>query len=190
METQPTQSTPARRYPVLRRLLTLIGICLLAHYAFAAGRAITDPAGPMSFDAVKPFKLDFGRGSGMDGLETIAIAENGKVTICRRTRDATWESASLRLSAQQLKQIAQATTRHRLPQLAKKYLGTLHDGTQWVLWIRQGTRGKATYFDNNFPSSIRDFANELDAILEEAGIDKLRWEPSSKQDRELWSAMK
>ena len=189
METQSTHSMPARRYPVPWRLLTLIGLCLLAYYVFVAGHSVSDPAGPLPFDVSQPFKLDFGRGSGMVGLSTIAIAENGETSICR-WRKGTWESASLRLSAQQLNQVAQAVTRHRLPHLAKQYLGTVWDGTQWVLWIRQGTRGKATYFDNNFPASIRDFATELDAILRAAGIDKAQWEPSSKQDKELWGAMK
>ncbi len=189
MVTQPTHSTTSRRYPALWRLVTLIGVCLLAYYAFVAGHSVSDPAGPLPFDASRPFKLDFGRGSGMVGLSTIAIAENGETSICR-WRKGTWERASLRLSAQQLNEVAQAVTRHRLPRLAKEYLGTVLDGTQWVLWIRQGTLGKATYFDNNFPGSIRYFANELDAILKEAGIDKLQWEPSSRRDRELWGAMR
>ena len=188
--TFPMNATPSKQFQVPWRLFTLIGFSLLAYFAFTAGRGGSDPAGPLPFDASQPFQLDFGRGSGSAGLETIAIAENGKATICRRTRLGTWESASLQVSAQQSTQIAQAITRHQLLHLAKEYLGTVDDGTQWILWIRQGTRGKAAYFDNNFPGSIRDFANELDSILPAAGIDKLRWDPSSKQDWELWSAIK
>ena len=64
-----------------------------------------------------------------------------------------------------------------------------------VLWMRQGERQKATYFDNNFPASIRNFANDLDAILRSAGYENLRWQPgksanSREHEKALWNSIK
>ncbi len=103
----------------------------------------------------------------------------------------------MRLSQEQLRAIAQAVTHHGLPRLQKAYHPIFHvyDGTQWVLWLRQGERQKASYFDNSFPASIRHFANELDGILRLAGYDRLRWQPSQpansrEHEKALWNSIK
>ena len=170
----------------------LVSLGLLVHCVFAGGRTVSDPAGPLPFDATQPFKLDFGRGSGGHGLDTVAIAQDGQTSLYRLRRDFSWEHSSLRLSPEHIRAVAQAVARHGLPRLAKEYHTNVMDGTQWVLWIRQGQRQKATYFDNNFPASIRDFASELDGILRAAGYDALRWQHANSRDheKELWNSFK
>jgi hypothetical protein len=177
----------------------IIGLLLVlggaAYWAFA-GRTVSDPAGTMPFDAAKPFKLDFGRGSEWHGLDTIAMEEDGQVSLYRQTHLLKWEHASLHLSPKQVEAVALAVKHNGLPHLAKKYLQSnlyyVYDGTQWVVWIRQGQRQKATYFDNHFPASIRDFAKELDGILMSAGYYALQWQAtdSADHDKALWKSYK
>ena len=128
----------------------------------------------------------------MNGLETISIAEDGQTTLHRSVRSGGWEYASLRLTAKQLEAIAEAVTRRGLFRLANAYHAPIHDGTQWVLWIRQGEREKAVYFDNSFPRAIRAFADDLDRILSPAGYDQLRWKRTNARthDDELWKAIR
>jgi hypothetical protein len=69
------------------------------------------------------------------------------------------------------------------------------DGTQWVLWIKQGEREKSVYFNNSFPRAITAFAGQLDAILARAGLDKVAWQPvpereSRQHEKELWDSIK
>ena len=53
-----------------------------------------------------------------------------------------------------------------------------------------GTVNVTTGNNLTLSTALTANANELDAILKEAGIDKLQWEPSSRRDRELWGAMR
>jgi hypothetical protein len=170
----------------------VVSLGLLMHCAFAGERTVSDPAGSLPFDATQPFKLDFGRGSGWHGLDTVAIAQDGQTSLHRSRRNGSWERSSLRLSAEQIRAVARAVARHGLPRLAKEYHTDIADGTQWVLWIRQGQRQKATYFNNNFPDSIRHFARQLDGVLRSAGYDALRWQPVKSRDheKELWNSIK
>ena len=67
------------------------------------------------------------------------------------------------------------------------------DGTQWVLWIRQGDRERASYFNNHFPGPIVRFARELDEIIAQSVGPKLRWERvlpwnSREHEKELWKS--
>ena len=123
---------------------------------------------------------------------TVAIAEDGEVLLHRSHRDGSWERSSLHLSPAHIRAVAQAVARHGLPHLAKEYHTNVADGTQWVLWIRQGQRQKATYFDNSFPASIRDFASELDGILRSAGYDTVSWQSVKSRDheKELWNSIR
>lgn len=170
----------------------ILSLGLLVYCVFVCDRTVADPAGPFSFDPSQPFKLDFGRGSGMDGLETVAIEEDGQTSLYRSRIHGKWEHAILPLSSEQVRAVAQAMTRHGLPRLQKAYLNkNIADGTQWVLWIRQGQREKATYFDNSFPSSIRAFASDLDRLLKSAGYDALIWYPSNgRGDKPLWNSIR
>jgi hypothetical protein len=169
----------------------LVSLGLLVNCVSASRRTVSDPAGSLPFDIAQPFKIDFGRGSGMHGLDTIAIAQDGQTSLCRSLPDGSWEHSSLRLSPERIRAVARAVARHNLPRLARAYHANVADGTQWVLWIRQGQRQKATYFDNNFPTSIRGFSSELDRILQSAGYNTLHWQPSkTRADKELWNSIK
>jgi hypothetical protein len=173
-------------------LLVLLALSVFACWLFARGGIVSDPAGSFPFDAAQPFKLDFGRGSGMHGLDTVSIAEDGRASCYRSLHDGRWEKASMRLSQEYVTAIAQAVTHCGLPRLEKAYYpipGRI-DGTQWVFWLRQGERQKATYFDNSFPASIRNFADELDRTLHFAGYDALDWHPASRNDAALWKSIK
>ncbi len=95
-----------------------------------------------------------------------------------------------------LAEVLKAVESNQLTRLQKAYHDdNVKDGTQWVVWIRQGEREKSAYFDNLFPPAIKKFADELDAILAQAGLENVTWQPvpeaeSRKHERELWDSIK
>jgi hypothetical protein len=187
---EPPMPKPRVCWPAV--LGSLLAIGLIVYVSFVYGSTVCDPSGGMDFDPGEPFRLDFGRGSGMHGLDTISIAQDGQTIIHRSVRSGGWEHASLRLTREQRQAIAEAVIRRGLFRLANAYHAPIHDGTQWVLWIRQGEREKAVYFDNSFPRAIRAFADDLDRILSPAGYDQLRWKRTNARthDDELWKAIR
>ena len=170
--------------------------------AGCSGRVETDDRPTLTIDRIQPFQLEFGRGSGRAGLDTVKIDQTGRVVLHRmksdRQQDVTvlsWETATLLLSPEGLAEVLKTLESNDLMRLHKAYHTDVRDGTQWVLWVRQGEREKSVYFDNSFPRAITAFADQLDAILARAGSDKLAWQPVSEQesrqhDRELWDSIK
>ena len=64
-----------------------------------------------------------------------------------------------------------------------------------MFWVNQGERVKSVYFNNSFPSAIKKFAEQLDAILARAGQDKIAWQAvpvseTRQHERELWDSIK
>jgi hypothetical protein len=106
-----------------------------------------------------------------------------------------WETATLQLSTEAVAEVLKAVESNDLMGLHRAYHEDINDGTQWVLWVKQGKREKSVYFDNRFPPAINQFAEQLDAILARAGFDKVVWQPvpekeSRQHERELWDSIK
>ncbi|MGA2068006.1 MAG: hypothetical protein ABSG86_23755 [Thermoguttaceae bacterium] len=160
----------------------------------------TDP--PFVIDAAKPWKIELGRGSGRDGLDTAALTHDGTVLLYRLTRKptsgargASWETAEMALPHEAVSSILAAAAENRLLKLERAYHADVRDGTQWVLRISQGTNEKSVYFDNHFPGAIVRFADLLDAVLARNGVGTVRWEPvpagqGRKHEKGLWDSIK
>lgn len=167
-----------------------------------SGRVEQDPRPTFHIDATQPFRLEFGRGSGWQGLETVKIDQSGCVVLHRMKRERredatleTWETATLSLPPDGLADVLKAIDENGLMGLHKSYSTDVQDGTQWVLWIKQGEREKSVYFNNSFPNVITRFAEQLDGTLAAAELDKVTWQPvppseSRQHERELWNSIK
>lgn len=166
------------------------------------GHVVKDDRVPFGIDRSQPFWVEFGRGSGWHGLNTVKIDQTGRVVVHQmrseqqenviRTR---WEVATLQVPAETVAEVVGAVESHHLMALHKAYHEDIADGTQWVLWIKQGEREKSVYFNNNFPREITAFASQLDAILTHAGLSAAVWQPVPDQDarqheRELWDSIR
>lgn len=185
-----------------RRRWLLIAFALTAVGGGVYFLAVRHDSPAFTIDHTQPFWLEFGRGSGWHGLNTVKVDQTGRVVLHRmksdRQQDVTvlsWEVATLQLSPEELAEVLKAVESNGLMGLRKEYQKDIHDGTQWVLWIKQGEREKSVYFNNNFPGSITAFAEQLDAILARAGLDKVTWQPvperaSRQHERELWDSIK
>jgi hypothetical protein len=156
-----------------------------------SGRVERDDRPAFTIDRTQPFWLEFGRGSGWHGLDTIKLDQTGRVVLHRITSRMSWEVATLQLSPEALAEALNAVESNGLMRLHKAYYADIHDGTQWVLWIKQGEREKSVYFNNSFPAAITRFAEQLDAILARGGLDKAGWQPvpdreARQHEKELW----
>src|SRR5262249_50895911 len=145
-----------------------------------SGRIEKDDRQAFAIDHTQPFWLEFGRGSGWHGLDTIKIDQTGRVILHRMKSERqenvnvlSWEVGTLQLSPEGLAEVLKAVESNNLMSLHKAYHEDIADGTQWVLWIRQGGWEKSVYFNNSFPRAITAFAEQLDAILGRAGLDKV-----------------
>jgi hypothetical protein len=153
-------------------------------------------------EPTKPFRIEFGRGSGWHGLDTIKVDQDGRVVLHRENHQRqgdtiiqSWEKATLQLPPRSLTKVLEAVEANRLMELHKGYHANVADGTQWVLWIKQGNQEKSVYFNNHFPEQIVRFAERLDGILSECGVDKLDWQvvpavETRRNERELWDSIK
>lgn len=102
-----------------------------------------------------------------------------------------WERATIELSREELAQVLEAIENERLMKLHRSYAPRphIHDGTQWVLWIKQGESEKSVYFNNSFPKSIVRFAKRIDGIIA-AHRDQLKWEPlPHRDDKDVWASI-
>lgn len=180
----------------MRRILLAAAAVAIAG---CSGRVEYDDRPTFRIDRAKAFRLEFGRGSGWRGLETIRVSHDGSVVLHRLKhgqREPSWETATMRLSPSELAEILQAVETNGLMKLGRAYHDPgVADGTQWLLWLKQGEQEKSVYFDNEFPQSIRQFAEQLDAILSRAGLDKAIWQPvpasrSRRHELELWDSIK
>lgn len=156
-----------------------------------------DPNPAVPWDAAADYRLEFGRGSGMEGLDTVAI-QDGKVTLHWRIWEdeptSYWQTVTMELSEIAIKEIGQSVEDLKLLELHNGYHAEICDGVQWVFWIEQGGQSKSIYFNNHFPESIQKFAVHLDRILDEAGLQNAQWQrvPDEEQgshDQALWKKL-
>jgi hypothetical protein len=169
--------------------------------SFPLTKMVKDDRPAFRIDPDKPFRIELGRGSGRDGLETIRIAQDGSVILHRMKEEQRdnvikvfWQRAEHNLSNESLGKILDAIEANDLMKLGRSYDAGGSDGTQWVLWIKQGEQEKTIYCDNHFPTPIIRFAEQLDAILATSGRN-LTWRGVSNDrhmghDHDLWESIK
>lgn len=151
---------------------------------FPLVRTTTDPGPEMNFDPSIPYDLKFGRGSGSDGYETIAIDEQGHVLKLRPRPGRLendghyyWEVSSSSINKKASQQIAELILEHHLPEMASEYHADVADGSQWEIRLIQGNAEKHIYCNNHFPEAIQDFAVAFDRIFFESQFDATEWRP-------------
>ena len=156
-----------------------------------------EPAKAVSFsvDLGRPFHVVLGRGSGLAGLDTVAFGIDGDVTMFKQQPAGKWQTASVRLSPEAIARIFDQVKAQDVMNMSAEYHADVHDGTQWVLWIKQHQKSKAIYYKNNFPNAKKRLAECLDEELALAGMLKDVWNdvPESQygeHDRALWDSIK
>ncbi len=165
-------------------------------------KVVKDDRAPFRLDSGEPWRIEFGRGSGWHGLDTIQLDQSGRAVFHRlkyeRAGDVTvlsWETATAPFPPDAVAKVLDAVRTARLVELDKAYHADVCDGTQWVLWARQGDREKVVYFDNHFPEPIVRFAEQLDAIVSGSIGPGLKWRAvpsawSRDHERELWESIR
>jgi hypothetical protein len=160
-----------------------------------------------TFIPSRPFHVEFGRGSGQSGLDTIVLDETGHTVLHRsqsefyddprigRVKSPYWEKAELKLPEESVQRIARSIADLRLPEMERAYHADWYDGSQWVFWLQQGGREKSVYFDNHLPIAIQSFAALLDTELQRAGLPEVRWRrisrgPERSHDTAIWNSIK
>jgi len=157
----------------------------------------TEPSktAPFKIDPAKEFFIDLGRGSGMDGLATIAITSDGQVTLHRLKdiQNGQWQNAKTTFDRAAIDRLLAAIESNKLMEMAAQYHADVHDGTQWILWIRQGQSSKAIYFNNHFPEGIRKFAKAVDEEIKRAAIAEDKWQDDPQprsHEKAIWESIK
>lgn len=146
-------------------------------------------------DPTKAFHFEFGRGSGLSGLDTIAFDLDGVVQIYQQRREGSWQTGTLKLDPDSIQRIFDTIKNEDIMKMPAVYHADVLDGTQWVLWLTQGAHSKAIYFNNYFPAEIRRLAKLLDAELESAGLPNVRWKQVARAEsglhqKALWNSIK
>jgi hypothetical protein len=164
--------------------------------SFPLSKTVPAKAPPFKIDPAKDFHIELGRGSGMDGFETVAVERNGQVVLHRLKDEikGRWQKATATLDRAAIDRVLAAVESNKIMEMAAAYHNDeVQDGTQWILWIRQGESSKAIYFNNHFPEAIKSFAKALDAEIQRAAIPEVRWEDDAKprsHEKALWESTK
>jgi hypothetical protein len=149
---------------------------------------------PFRLDPEKAYRIELGRGSGWHGLDIVKFSQDGSVVL-HSHRGTIWYTATMHLPEQAAGQVFQAVEDNQLLGMERAYHANVADGTQWVLWIKQGNNEKSVYFNNHFPKGIIGFANALDTLLSGNGVGSVSWRPvrswsSRNHEKELWNSIK
>jgi hypothetical protein len=156
--------------------------------------AFSEPT--IRIDPSADWRIEFGRGSGMEGLDTVKIASDGSVILHRfkHRGPPEWETTSLALPPDALARVLESVAENRLLGMSREHHANIHDGTQWVFWFRQNEAERSVYFDNKFPRAIKRFAADLDRVLQEHALDAAVWQPvqgpARQHDRQLWKSIR
>jgi hypothetical protein len=81
-------------------------------------------------DPSKPFQIEFGRGSGWHGLDTVKVNQDGLVVLHRLKKSADWERATLQLPDDALAKVLEQVDADHLLELHRAYHANVADGTQ------------------------------------------------------------
>lgn len=145
----------------------------------------TEPAKIAAFkiDPEKDVRITLGRGSGMDGFETVALGRDGQVTLYRLkwqrikgVYQGKWQKTATSVDRPAISRLLAAIDGNKIMEMAAQYHADVYDGTQWILLIQQGEASKAIYFNNHFPDGILKFAKALDAEIKASAIPEAKWE--------------
>lgn len=164
--------------------------------SFPLSKTVPAKAPPFKIDPAEDFHIELGRGSGMDGLETVALERNGQVVLHRLKDEikGRWQKAAATLDRAAMDRVLAAVESNKIMEMAAAYHNDeVQDGTQWILWIRQGESSKAIYFNNHFPEGIRNFAKAIDTEIKRAAIPEAKWEGDAKprgHEKALWENIK
>jgi hypothetical protein len=160
-----------------------------------------DTARSFELNPKEPFQIEFGRGSSIFGLDSLRILSDGTLTLFRKRIRSQgknqldiWQIATLQLEHEEINELIRLIKDNRLLKLERGYHAAVADGSQWILWIKQGDKEKAIYFNNYFPIAIRSFATKLDVMLSQNGTRMINWKPSAekegkKQQEQLWKRL-
>lgn len=180
----------------MRSILLLIALAL---YGCSDRKVQWDKVQPdtrpsFTLNSSRPFRIEFGRGSGWHGLDTVQVSNDGTVKMYRIGAQARTETTTFSMPAGKVEEVAGLVNSLALTSMGRVYSRDVHDGTQWVLWIQQPPHEKAIYFNNSFPEEIKAFAKGLDAILRDAGSEKSTWTavpPERGRDHEkaIWESI-
>ena len=163
--------------------------------ALPLSRTIPSKTPAFTVDPTKDFHFELGRGSGWMGLDTIAFGRDGVVTLYKQQRpEARWQSATLRLDAPAVGRLFETVRAEGIMKMAAAYHADAHDGTQWVLWIKQADHTKSICFNNHFPQAVRRLAAVMDAELIAAGLATVRWKKVPPKEfrlheKPLWNSL-
>jgi len=169
--------------------------------------SIQDPGPYFEMDAHLPFRLEFGRGSelpGLDGagmLDVVIVDQTGHVSLSRQptrtgaekylaTMNEHWATAELQLSPDLVAEIVSRINSERLIALDRHYTGNVADRAEWVFFVTQNGQQRVVYFHREFPAAITRFADALDDILKRGGIDHANWTPGGEDlSKNLWKRL-
>ncbi len=165
-------------------------------------RIVEDSTPPFQIDPTSPFVIGLGRGSGWHGLNTVYITEEGKATLhrpfIRHEADGgqrlIWKTGELQLSEETIQEVIETLSTYHLFTLHRGYYANALDGAQWTFFLRQGRHGKFVYCDNHFPDNLVVFAEWLETLLMQHGLDTIQWETvpeenERKHEQEFWDSM-
>ena len=166
--------------------------------SFPLIREREDTRPPMQFNIDKTYRLEFGRGSGWHGLDTIKIDDSNQVTLHRLREEngvLHWEHTEVDLTASDKQEIGQLIVDLGIPKMKRSYHADVHDGTQWIFWIVQNGHEKSIYFNNHFPKEIQSFALAIDEKLKDAGIEEVQWrrvpdDQERQHEKAIWKSIK
>jgi len=138
----------------------------------------------------KPYSVLFGRGSGLAGLDVVSFDSSGSARILRENQVCTFQA-----SPEAIISLSKAIDDLHLLTLVKRYSGSMSDGAQWILIIKTATESHTTYFDNQFPDSVRQFSKIVDEAFPESFLLKQKWTRITTKESEaiqnpLWDAIK
>lgn len=157
----------------------------------------TEPAksAPFSVDLGRAFHFELGRGSGMDGLDTVSFGLDGVVTLFRQQPAGKWQTTAVRIGPEAIARIFAEVKAQGIMKMPAAYHADVYDGTQWVLWIQQDEKSKAIYFNNYFPKEARALAALVDKELASAGLSNAAWKDvppkkSREHEKALWNSLK
>ena len=160
---------------------------------FPLSKVVKDNRPVFRIDPGMPWRLEFGRGSGWHGLDTVKLDQDGCVVL--HSLKSKWQTATFNLPAEAVEEVLESLASNCLLELEKAYHAEVVDGTQWVLLVRQQDQKKSVYFNNHFPDPIVRFAFQLDKILSASAGPNLRWATvpfaqARDHERELWDCIK
>ena len=138
------------------------------------------------------FCFKFGRGSGLNGLNSLSINSNGMV-LAHEHSSSGIRRTSFSITPTELTAIIASVKSNQIIALDHEYhTEGVVDGTQWIFLAEQGKKLKSIYFNNNFPVAITSFAMELDSILDIESRE-LEWDATtsgSEVATQLWGSLK